>query len=64
MTRPIRVLVADDEMKLRELMVRELARKGHEVEGVGRGVRHAPQLPALPGSERCPGPTLRSGPAG
>ena len=38
MTRPIRVLVADDEMKLRELMVRELARKGHEVEGVGDGL--------------------------
>jgi DNA-binding NtrC family response regulator len=37
MTRPIRVLVADDEMKLRELMVRELSRKGHEVEGVGDG---------------------------
>jgi DNA-binding NtrC family response regulator len=37
MTRPIRVLVADDETKLRELMVRELARKGHEVEGVGDG---------------------------
>src|SRR5687768_15320878 len=37
MTRPTRVLVADDETKLRELMVRELARKGHEVEGVGDG---------------------------
>jgi DNA-binding NtrC family response regulator len=37
MTRPIRVLVADDETKLRELMVRELARKGHELEGVGDG---------------------------
>ena len=37
MTRPIRVLVADDETRLRELMVRELARKGHEVEGVGDG---------------------------
>ena len=37
MTRPIRVLVADDEMKLRELMVRELSRKGHECEGVGDG---------------------------
>jgi two-component system response regulator AtoC len=39
MTRSIRVPVADDEMKLRELMVRELARKGHEVEGVGDGER-------------------------
>jgi DNA-binding NtrC family response regulator len=37
MTRLIRVLVADDETKLRELMVRELARKGHDVEGVGDG---------------------------
>jgi DNA-binding NtrC family response regulator len=37
MTRPIRVLVADDETKLRELMVRELGRKGHELEGVGDG---------------------------
>ncbi len=37
MSRPIRVLVADDETKLRELLVRELGRKGHEVEGVGDG---------------------------
>src|SRR5213594_4435500 len=37
MTRPIRVLVADDEIRLRELLVRELGRKGHEVEGVGDG---------------------------
>ena len=37
MTRPIRVLVADDEIRLRELLVRELARKGYEVEGVGDG---------------------------
>jgi DNA-binding NtrC family response regulator len=37
MTRPIRVLVADDERNLRELMVRELARKGHQVEGAGDG---------------------------
>jgi DNA-binding NtrC family response regulator len=37
MSRPIRVLVADDESRLRELIVRELARKGHEVEGVGDG---------------------------
>ena len=29
MTRPIRVLVADDEKNLRELIVRELTRKGH-----------------------------------
>jgi two-component system, NtrC family, response regulator AtoC len=38
MTRPLRVLVADDERNLRELMVRELGRRGHEVEGVGDGV--------------------------
>ena len=37
MTRPLRVLVADDERNLRELMVRELARKGHLVEGAGDG---------------------------
>ncbi len=38
MSRRVRVLVADDERNLRELMLRELARKGHEVEGVGDGV--------------------------
>jgi DNA-binding NtrC family response regulator len=37
MTRAIRVLVADDERNLRELVVRELARRGHQVEGVGDG---------------------------
>ena len=37
MSRPISVLVADDEIRLRELLVRELGRKGHEVEGVGDG---------------------------
>jgi two-component system response regulator AtoC len=37
MTRAIRVLVADDERNLRELMVRELGRRGHQVEGVGDG---------------------------
>jgi len=36
-TRSIRVLVADDESRLRELLVRELGRKGHEVEGVSDG---------------------------
>ncbi len=38
MTRPVRVLVADDERNLRELVVRELARRGHEVDGVADGV--------------------------
>jgi DNA-binding NtrC family response regulator len=38
MTRPIRVLVADDERNLRELLVRELTRRGHEVDGVADGV--------------------------
>ncbi len=33
----IRVLVADDERNLRELLVRELTRKGHTVDGVGDG---------------------------
>jgi two-component system, NtrC family, response regulator AtoC len=34
---PIRVLVADDEKNLRELLVRELLRKGHAVTGVADG---------------------------
>jgi DNA-binding NtrC family response regulator len=34
---PIRVLVADDEKNLRDLIVRELERKGHEAEGVPDG---------------------------
>jgi DNA-binding NtrC family response regulator len=33
----LRVLVADDEKNLRELMVRELTRRGHDVEGVEDG---------------------------
>jgi len=37
MTAQIRVLVADDEKNLRELLVRELARKGHAAEGVADG---------------------------
>ncbi len=37
MTRAIRVLVADDEKNLRELIVRELTRKGHHVDGVADG---------------------------
>jgi two-component system response regulator AtoC len=37
MTVPIRVLVADDEKNLRELLVRELTRKGHSAEGVVDG---------------------------
>ena len=37
MKRAIRVLVADDENNLRELIVRELARRGLETEGVGDG---------------------------
>ena len=37
MTRAIRVLVADDEKNLRELIVRELARQGHQVDGVADG---------------------------
>jgi len=36
-SRPVRVLVADDERNLRELVVRELSRRGHDVEGVGDG---------------------------
>ncbi len=37
MSRAIRILVADDERNLRELLVRELTRRGHEVEGVADG---------------------------
>jgi DNA-binding NtrC family response regulator len=37
MTHPIRVLVADDERNLRELIVRELGRRGHDVDGVADG---------------------------
>jgi DNA-binding NtrC family response regulator len=37
MTHPIRVLVADDEKNLRDLIVRELTRRGMEAEGVGDG---------------------------
>jgi two-component system, NtrC family, response regulator AtoC len=37
MTVPIRVLVADDEKNLRELLVRELTRKGHSADGVADG---------------------------
>ena len=37
MTRGIRVLVADDEKNLRDLLVRELSRQGHEVDGVSDG---------------------------
>ena len=46
--RGIRVLVADDEKNLRELMVRELARKGHEVEGVSDGETALAQLRDTP----------------
>ncbi|MBI4590988.1 MAG: sigma-54-dependent Fis family transcriptional regulator [Candidatus Rokubacteria bacterium] len=44
MTKPIRVLVADDEKNLRELLVRELGRKGHEVEGVVDGLEALARL--------------------
>ncbi|HUF93626.1 MAG TPA: sigma-54 dependent transcriptional regulator [Candidatus Limnocylindria bacterium] len=48
MSRAIRVLVADDEKNLRELMVRELQRKGHQVDGVDDGVAALAQLRAGP----------------
>jgi DNA-binding NtrC family response regulator len=44
----IRVLVADDEKNLRELMVRELSRKGHEVDGVSDGQAALDQLRETP----------------
>ncbi|MGH7392883.1 MAG: sigma-54-dependent transcriptional regulator [Candidatus Rokuibacteriota bacterium] len=37
MSRAIRILVADDERNLRELLVRELGRRGHEVQGAADG---------------------------
>jgi two-component system response regulator AtoC len=36
-TRQVRVLVADDEKNLREVLTRELGRKGHQVDNVGDG---------------------------
>ena len=44
MTTPIRVLVADDERNLRELLVRELTRKGHAATGVPDGQSALDQL--------------------
>jgi len=44
MMRALRVLVADDERNLRELLVRELERKGHEVSGVADGEAALEQL--------------------
>jgi two-component system response regulator AtoC len=43
-TPSIRVLVADDERNLRELLVRELARRGHTVTGVADGRAALDQL--------------------
>ncbi len=48
MSRKIRVLVADDEQNLRELMVRELGRKGHEVESVADGAAALARLQDAP----------------
>jgi len=48
MSRAIRVLVADDEKNLRELIVRELARKGHDVQGVGDGEAALARLAEAP----------------
>ncbi|MEK7700765.1 MAG: sigma-54 dependent transcriptional regulator [candidate division NC10 bacterium] len=48
MSRKIRVLVADDERNLRELMVRELARKGHDVDGVEDGVAALERMAETP----------------
>ncbi|MBI3030517.1 MAG: sigma-54-dependent Fis family transcriptional regulator [Candidatus Rokubacteria bacterium] len=44
MTRQLRVLVADDEKNLRELLVRELARKGHDVDGAADGAEALARL--------------------
>ncbi len=48
MSRPIRVLVADDEKNLRELLLRELGRKGHAAEGVGDGAAALARLKEEP----------------
>ncbi len=44
MTRRIRVLVADDEKNLRELLTRELARKGHQVDSAADGLEALERL--------------------
>jgi DNA-binding NtrC family response regulator len=48
MSRKVRVLVADDERNLRELVVRELARKGHEVDGVEDGAAALERMAQTP----------------
>ncbi|HEU5321507.1 MAG TPA: sigma-54 dependent transcriptional regulator [Methylomirabilota bacterium] len=48
MTRPLRVLVADDERNLRELVVKELSRKGLHVDGVGDGEAALERLAEAP----------------
>jgi DNA-binding NtrC family response regulator len=48
MSRRVRVLVADDERNLRELIVRELARKGLEVDGVADGAAALARLTETP----------------
>jgi DNA-binding NtrC family response regulator len=47
-SRKVRVLVADDERNLRELVVRELARKGHDVDGVADGAAALERLAEAP----------------
>jgi two-component system, NtrC family, response regulator AtoC len=48
MNRTIRVLVADDETNLRELIVRELKRRGLDAEGVGDGESALSRLREVP----------------
>jgi len=47
-SRKVRVLVADDERHLRELVVRELGRKGHDVDGVADGAAALERLAETP----------------
>jgi len=47
-SRTVRVLVADDERNLRELIVRELARKGLEVDGVADGAAALERIAETP----------------
>ena len=48
MSRKVRVVVADDERHLRELVVRELGRMGHDVDGVADGAAALERLAETP----------------
>jgi len=48
MTRKLQVLIVDDEKNLRELLIRELSRRGHEVEGAADGQEAMERLKESP----------------